>query len=282
MLSVYGPGGVGGVLAAVVRHAGIDVEIVATERTAATINEVGLNLESAQYGSIQVDVPARTEPTPGSAIIVATKAYSLPEIAQNIEESAPSEIVSLCNGVSHAERIHDLGASRATCGAIRIVSERTSPGVFLHHSKFTMIDVEEAARGWEIPETLERAGLTVRVGGTEAEVLWNKLRFLAPMALLTASTGKLLGPAMVQSEPLIEEVAQIATASGLETAPDDIYNFLNKIDPDSDSSLGRDVTAGNPTEIDALGHDLVRTAERAGIDTPALAAAIQAIESRLA
>lgn len=281
-MSIVGPGGVGGVLAAVAKNSGADVEVVARPRTADIINERGLRLRSAEFGDIRVPMAARLSPTPGSSVIIATKSYALAAVAESIAQSLPKEIIALCNGISHVDQIHALPADRVTCGSIKIVSERTGPGEYVHHSSFTIIDVEEAAADWDAVSSLGRAGIAVNPAGSEMEVLWRKLRFLAPMALLTASTGLPLGKALVGSEALNAEVAQIATASGLPTKPVEILASLKKVAPDSTSSLARDVVAGNPTELDALGRELVRKAETLGIDTPAIAGAVAAIEERIA
>ncbi|AZN30807.1 2-dehydropantoate 2-reductase [Flaviflexus salsibiostraticola] len=281
MLSIIGPGGVGGVLAVIAKNSGIDVEVVARPETAALINERGLELTSVHHGDSLVSVPARTEPSPGSSIILATKSYSLPEITDSVARSRPAEILALFNGVAHVDRVHELPAPRITCGSIKIVAERIAPGRLIHHSAFTIVDVEEAAADWQVTAMLRRSGVQVEVGGGEMEVLWRKLRFLAPMALLTASTGRPLGPALDGGDALIAEVAAIASASGLATAPEQIRANLAKVAPDSSSSLARDVEAGNRTELDALGHDLIRRARAAGIPVPALEAAVNRIEARM-
>lgn len=281
MLSIVGPGGVGGVLAAVAQRAGEDVEVVATPQTARVLNERGLHLKSRQFGEFHTDIVARTEPSSNSLVIVAVKSYSIPDITDDIRDSKPKEVLALCNGLAHAESIHALGAPTTTSGSIRIVSERVEPGRYLHHSKFTIIGIEEAARDWEISAILNRIGISTNIGGTERQVLWNKLRFLAPMALLTASKATTLGPARQGSEELLAEIAAIATAEGMETTANDIAENLARIDGDSDSSLGRDVTAGNRTELDSLGTDLIRIARTHGIATPALEDAVAAIERRL-
>lgn len=281
-MSIIGPGGVGGVLAAVAARSGIDTEVVATPRTVDIINRRGIRLTSRQFGEIAVPMTARLRPTPGSVIIIATKSYTLPEITPGIAESQPAEVLALCNGLSHVDQVHEMPADRVTCGSISIVSERVAPGELHHHSEFTAIETEARAADWEAVSLLRQAGIRVVCRGDEWEVLWRKLRFLAPMALLTASTGQTLGPALAGAEPLIGEVAAIATASGLPTAPAEISAALSTVAPDSTSSLARDVGAGKSTELDALGHDLIRRGRRLGIGTPALERAVEAVERRMA
>lgn len=282
MFSIIGPGGVGGVLAVLAKKSGLDVEVVATPATAAVINERGLELSSAQFGNAVVRVDARTEPSSGSSIIIATKSYSLPDIEDSVARSRPKEVLTLFNGLAHVERVHELPAPRVTCGSIRIVAERVAPGKILHHSTFTVVEVEDAAADWEVTGMLTQSGIEVQLGGGEMDVLWRKLRFLAPMALLTASTGLPLGPACQGGDALIAEVAAIASASGLVTQPEQIKASLAKVAPDSSSSLARDVESGSRTELDALGYDLIRRGQAAGIPVPALEAAVNRIEARVA
>lgn len=267
-------------LAGVVGQAGFDVEVVARPSTASVINERGISLRSKQYGDIDVKVPARTEPTPGSLVVIAAKSYTIPEISDSIAASKPQEIVALCNGITHRDVVHEIPSPRTTCGSIRIISERVAPGQYLHHSAGSIITLEDAAKDWDIPRILTKAGMDVRFGGSEKRVLWDKLRFLAPMALLTASTGATIGPAREGSEPLLEEIAAITSAEGVPTTASELMDNLASIDDDADSSLGRDVNAGNRTELDALGHDLVRIAATHSIPTPVLEQTIASIERR--
>ncbi|MDC6695269.1 ketopantoate reductase family protein, partial [Leclercia adecarboxylata] len=85
-------------LAGVVGQAGFDVEVVARPSTASVINEGGVRLRSKQFGDIDVKVPARTEPTPGSLVVIAAKSYTIPGISDSIAASRPQEIVALCSG----------------------------------------------------------------------------------------------------------------------------------------------------------------------------------------
>ena len=60
MISVIGPGGVGGLLAGLLARAGIETTVVARETTARRIAAEGLTIDSAPFGRFHVDVPAAT------------------------------------------------------------------------------------------------------------------------------------------------------------------------------------------------------------------------------
>lgn len=285
MLNIYGPGGVGGVLAGALAHAGVDVAVVARPSTAAVINRAGLRLDSAQFGHFTVEVPAVTAPMKGVPTLICTKSYALDAIADAIRAAHPAEVGALCNGASHVEKVRAL-AEVAWSGSIRVISERVAPGVIKQSSTFSDIRVPDAFADGEIAAALRAGGVKVDAGGTEPQVLWNKLAFLSPMALLTAATGVGVGVAIEQqpelAEALTREMATVAQAEGAAIMAGDIMANLRSLGRDSLSSLARDVRDGKPhTEFDALGPAVLDAASARGIATPALAALVSAVDDRL-
>src|SRR3954469_14244439 len=57
-IAVVGPGGVGGLLGAILSRAGHDITFVARESTAAVLNAHGLSVSSIQFGDWVAPAPA--------------------------------------------------------------------------------------------------------------------------------------------------------------------------------------------------------------------------------
>lgn len=77
-VAVLGPGGVGGLLAALLARAGVDVVVLAGGRTVRQIAERGLRLESKRFGDFQVrlrSTPQLEEPV--RACMITVKATQL-------------------------------------------------------------------------------------------------------------------------------------------------------------------------------------------------------------
>lgn len=227
------------------------------------------------------------QPPNGSLVIVAAKAYGLADVLPGIAAAAPREVLFLQNGVSHLDLVHAAlpNCERVACGAIRIVSTRAADGVITQPYDLRIVDLPESTREWMLTKALVDAGVDTTIGGTEAEVLWKKYRFLSALALATSWRDAPIGPAM-DSEPgvietMVAEIAAIADAEGVPTDPDRVVEQLRSLDPGAPSSMWNDVKAGGPTELDALGVHLVELALRHGIDAPTLTRAVDAIGARL-
>ncbi|WP_448073431.1 ketopantoate reductase family protein [Georgenia yuyongxinii] len=283
MLAVVGPGAVGGLLAALLHRAGGDVVAVARPATAQRLLADGLHVRSEQFGEWTAHLPVATEIPDGAAVVLAVKAYALPDVLPDLVAARPSEVLTLLNGTGHAATLRAAGLPVA--GASIQVEAVREGGAVVHRGGFCNLTVPDAAASWRTTRALEAAGVAVRTGGRETEVLWRKYAFLAPMALLTSWTDQPIGPALVQ-EPtvaagLVAEVAAVATAEGVPTEPAGLDEALRRLPATMRSSLQHDVHRGGPAEIDALGGDLLRLAERHGIDVPTLARVVGEVRARL-
>lgn len=283
-IAIVGPGGVGGIIAGALFRANIPVDIVARPTTARVIAEKGLRVDSAQFGTFTAPIPVRTEPAEGSAVIIATKAYSLADIAQQVSRAHPVEVVALCNGIAHTGQVEAM-ADNAVSASIRIFAERTAPGVIVQHTDQSLIVIPEKAWDGPVARALIEAGFDVKKGGTQERVLWEKLSMLSPLALLTASSGEPIGRAL-DADPdftrgLVAEVAELARRGGADVTAESVLRLLASLEPTSTSSLARDVAAGNSTELDALGTQVAELAESAGLSHEYLDAAVARVERRM-
>jgi len=103
--------------------------------------------------------------------------------------------------------------------------------------------------------------------------LWEKAARLAPLAALTAATGRPLGE--LRADPrlraALEEACAVARADGAPTSPEDQWAMIAAMPPALTTSTARDVAAGRPSELDAIVGSVVRAGRRLGVPTPTLA-----------
>ena len=75
----------------------------------------------------------------------------------------------------------------------------------------------------DAPEQLVRAGIDSRAGGSEEDVLWEKLARQGPIAVLTSCAGQTIGE--LRSDPrlrlAVEEACAVAAADGARTTFDE-------------------------------------------------------------
>ncbi len=145
-----------------------------------------LIVESVVLGNFEIDVPAAaTLDREIDALWVATKAMQLKAATALAPPARVGEatVVPLLNGVDH------LAALRAkylnvVAGAIRVESERSAPARIRQTSPFLRV---ELAGSEPLARELREAGIETRLRDDELTLLWEKLVFLAPLALATSA-----------------------------------------------------------------------------------------------
>lgn len=260
---------------------------MARPETARAINEQGLSIRSPHFGDWTSRLEARSDIPTGARVIVATKAFAVPEVAASVGEAHPAEVISLLNGMEHMTLLRASVHGAPVAGAtIAVEALRASVTVIDHKSPFLTIVVPAAAAEFATVADLNRAGLGVRVGGSEEEVLWAKLRFLAPMALLTSYWRQPIGAALDHdselTRSLLAEVAAVATSDAAPATPEEIATALAKLPAAMRSSLQADLEAGNESELDAIGGALIRRGESHGIATPTIEHIVRELAARTA
>jgi 2-dehydropantoate 2-reductase len=291
-VAVVGPGGVGGLVGALLARAGHHVVYVARPDTAAALNSGGLSVHSAQFGEFHV--PAKAAPRlagPVDLCVVAVKATSLDTALAGVpaEELADSLVLPLLNGVEHMTVLRArYPAAQVVAGTIRVESTRVAAGRIEHTSPFSVIQVASDTGPRErvdaLAAQLRQGGLEATVRDDETALLWDKLAFLAPLALLTTHAGAPAGAVretrLADLEAVVGEVAAVAVAAGARVDPATILGVFDRIPAAMKSSMQRDAEANRPTELDAIGGAVLRAARRHGIDTPVTTRLVDELRSR--
>ncbi len=141
-IAVLGPGGVGGLVAGALDHAGTPVTLVARESTAELIAARGLRVSSVRLGDFVAHprAVARLE-EPVEALVIATKATGLQEALERIA-APPALVVPLLNGLDHVAVLRErFGEQTVVAGTIRVEADRPESGTVVHTSPFLRIDM---------------------------------------------------------------------------------------------------------------------------------------------
>ncbi|MEW2508737.1 2-dehydropantoate 2-reductase [Streptomyces sp. NPDC046870] len=282
-VAVLGPGGTGGLLAALLSRSGHRVICLAGEATADTLRRTGVTVRSPQFGDFTAAVDADTElREPVDACLITVKHTALGAALTRVPPAVLGDAlaVPLLNGVEHPGTLRArYRPDRVAPAVIRVESTRTAPGVIEHGSPFTEIDLAgdavPRARLEALAAHLTACGATARVAGDETAALWAKMAFLAPFALLTTRYGVPLGTVRTRHREelaaLVAETAAVSRACGAPADPDKALARYDAFPPAAKSSMQRDAEAGRPLELDAIGGALLRAAERHGVPVPVTA-----------
>lgn len=274
--AVLGPGGVGGLLGGLLARRGHRVICLAGERTAAALRERGLRVRSAMFGEFQAPVEAvAVLDEPVDACLVTVKALQLDEALERVPPHALGGglVVPFLNGVEHVGVLRRrYPARQVIAAAMRVESFRVGPGEIEHAGPFAAVELVGAPG---LAARLRDAGLDVAERDDEAAVLWGKLSFLAPLALVTAHAGVPVGRARTERRDdllaVYGEVARVAAAQGVAVDGQALLAAVDGLPEGMKSSMQRDAEAGVAMEIDAIGGAVLRAATRAGIDVPVTA-----------
>jgi 2-dehydropantoate 2-reductase len=269
-VAVLGPGAVGGALGVRMALAGERVVCVARPETGAAIAAEGLTLvtDDAEHTE-QLEVTERLK-EPVDLLLVTVKAYGLDDGISHIH-TEPGLVLPLLNGLEHMDvlRAHFANVVAAAIGHFE--GYRESPTRIVQQTP-GLVNVAAT----EAPEQLERAGIATRVGGREKDVLWEKLARQGPIAVLTSVAGETIGE-LRSGQRLrlaIEEACAVAAADGARTTFEEQWAIIESLPDWATSSTERDVTAGRPSELDAIGGAVVRAGRRLDVPTPTLEEAL--------
>ncbi|WP_079127235.1 ketopantoate reductase family protein [Streptomyces sp. TP-A0874] len=279
-VAVLGPGGVGGLVGALLARAGHRVICLAGTATADALRRDGLTVSSAQYGDFTVPVEADTELREQVDVcFVTVKQTALADALERIPAGALGGglVVPLLNGVEHVAVLREhFPPERVIAATITVESTRVAPGRIEHgglHPAIRMAPLRSPDPAVDrLTGLLAEAGLKAATAADETETLWGKLCFLAPMALLTTRYGLTAGGARTERRAelhaVIAEVTAVARAAGAPVTAEDIQQRFDAAPPTMKSSMLRDAEAGRPLELDAIGGAVLRAAEALGVAAP--------------
>lgn len=288
--AILGAGGVGGFIGGALARAGADVLLLLRPQTLAR-HRGRLRVESIVFGDFEVEVAT------ASALDRAVDVVWVTPKATHLEaalELAPADkvgeavVVPLLNGVDHVAMLRKRFA-HVLAAVIFVESERVEPGLVRQKTAFANIVLAPGPRRAEIIEELRAAGFGVTLAHDDQTLLWEKLAFLAPLALTTTALGAPLG--VVQADPewnvrLVDchdEAVLIALAEGAALDAANLrQRFLGFSGGELRTSMQKDFDAERPLELDAIAGPIIRGGRRHTIATPATEELIGLVEARVA
>ncbi len=291
-IAVLGPGGVGGLLAALLDRAGHEVTVVARDSTAARIAASGIEVDSVTFGRFTAR-PRAVEQLADTtdALLVATKASGLEAALERIDVE-PATVLPLLNGLDHIAVLRRRFPSDSVlAGSIRVEADRPQAGVVVHTSPFLLVSMASrlpamAPRVERLAGALGDAGVPFEVLDSEADVMWSKLVRLNALACTTSAYDKLLGE--IRSTPALRadlvgamtEAAAAGRAEGADVDGETAIEELERAHATLGSSMQRDIAAGREPELDAIPGSVMRAAARHGLTCPTIERLVEMIAAR--
>jgi 2-dehydropantoate 2-reductase len=289
--AILGAGAIGGLVGTALAAIGEDVTmIVRAQRLANYPHNLSLerppgseSLTAAAKAVTRLDEPV-------DVLWIATKTYQL-QNALELIRTPPRYVVPLLNGVDHVAVLRTrFGAEKVVPATIAVEAEKSGPGKFIQRSPFIRLNLASSAEtllGTTV-EALRKIGFTAEFFQNEQTLLWNKLCFLGPFALVTSASGFNIGEVLADSawaqklRLTVSEACAVANASGAELNATQIQAVFDGVPPAMRSSMQKDVAAERQLELDAIGGPIVRGGKRYGVDVSTTSGLMTAIRAKAA
>jgi 2-dehydropantoate 2-reductase len=286
--AILGAGGVGGLMAACLAHAGAAVTLVVKPDSLAKYPEQ-LQLESP-FGTFTVPVARAGEVPSCDVLWITVKATQLDaSLAAMTHPESVRAIVPLLNGIDHMALLRGkYGTEKIIAATIAVESERIAPGHIIHRSPFARLNVSSKGKdllGATI-EQLQKIGFECRFIDDEPTLMWGKLVFLAPFALTTTAANRNVGEILSDPEwrdlgmACIREVCAVAVAEGARIDVQKVLTGVSGMPGAMRSSMQKDVEQGKIPELDTIAGPILRAAKRHGIEVPVTKKLITKVEQR--
>jgi 2-dehydropantoate 2-reductase len=285
---IVGAGGVGGLLAAVLRRAGVDVSLLVTERHLKPIRSKGLAVIGPE-GRFSVEIQAELDPReigPCDAVIVTTKMWSLEALAPTLRPllKENTAVIPVQNGIDGPETLAGaLGWKHVVYGSASLNAAIEEPGVIRQKNPqygltVAEADGKESARLLEIKKIFGSAGISLEIGSDGPALLWNKFIGLVANSSLCSLLRSPIGAVQKDDEAwalytaVFNEVVAVGRAAGISLPAQKVEARLEgarKSPPMVMPSMAVDLVAGNRLEYPWLGGRVRELGRKHGVPTPA-------------
>ncbi len=303
-ICIYGPGAIGGLIAARLAQAGHTVSVVARGAHLTAIREHGLRIVS-EKNETKVRIKAEHNPAllgPQDCVIVAVKGQSLPEVAAGIAPllGPDTSIVTAMNGVPWwffdrlafgdgklrlesldpgGQLTRAMPTERIVGCVVHLAASTPEPGVIRHSMDERLILGEpggrNTARTQAIVAALKEAKFETVATATIEKEFWVKLlgniSFNPVAALTLATANRLIADEYVKAYmvSIMHECLAIGRAVGVDAAidPEARMEMARRLGAFKPSTL-QDMEAGKSLEIDGLLIGTLEIARKAGVAAP--------------
>jgi 2-dehydropantoate 2-reductase len=299
-VAVIGAGGIGGLFGGLLARAGHEVSFLARGEHLRAIQDRGLEVRSAEFGTFVVQGAASDDATDlgqVDLVLFAVKTYDLDPAALAAKQvlAPQGSLLTFQNGLDAPDQVAAVvGQEHVLIGTAALETTILEPGVIGHLSKFHFVTVSAfddppTPTVDQVAEALRSAGATVTVAPDGRRTLWEKAWALIPMATVTAVCRAPIGEirdlpetrALIES--LLDEVSAVARACGYDLPEARARAHAMMMDiapPGMKASMARDFERGGRTELEALTGALVRLADAQGVNVPATRTAYAILKLR--
>lgn len=285
-ITIIGSGAMGCLFGGLLTEAGHDVSLLDVwPEHVKKMQKEGLTLSQ---GSVERNIRVKVfihpdDIDPAELILVFVKHVHTAEAARTaltlVDED--SVVLTLQNGMGNAEILANiLGDARVVCGTTAQGAMLLGPGHIQHSGKGSTIigmwDRSDHPMPGRIADVFTSAQIETQCVPDIGPTLWNKLLVNVGINAVTALTGikngQLLDLDASRSlvAAAVNEAASVALALGVMIAEKPIENVLSIAEATGPnrSSMGQDVDAKRPTEINAINGYIVQQAAKLGIAAP--------------
>jgi 2-dehydropantoate 2-reductase len=294
---VVGAGGVGGLLAAVLRRAAVDVSLLVTERHLTAIRGNGLAV-IAPDGRFSVEIQAELDPRAigvCDVVVVTAKMWAVEALAPTLQPllGKDTAVIPVQNGIDAPGILAKaLSWGHVVYGSASLNAAIEEPGVIRQKNPNYGLTVAEAqgqesARLLKVKETFGAAGISVEVSTDGPGLLWDKFIGLVANSSLCSLLRSPMGVVQKDEETwslyaaVFNEVVAVGRAAGISLPLEKTEARLARArtsPPMVMPSMAVDLVAGNRLEYPWLGGRVRELGREHGIPTPAndfIAAALQ-------
>lgn len=294
---VIGAGGTGGCIAAYMARAGKDVTVIARGGHLEQIRKQGIRLETVKGTEVVSPVtayemreytnrPAQNAAGRPDVIFVCVKGYSLEDVVPFIRKVSKKEtiVIPILNLYGTGAKLQKmLPELLVTDGCIYIAAQIREPGTIrMNGTIFRIVygvrDPDELRRElFIVAEDLRQSGIEAVLSENIRRDALQKFSYVSPMAAAglyfhaNAERFQVTGDERDTFAALVKEIDRLAEAMGISFQVDIVRNnlaILDALSPEASTSMQRDIAAGKPSEIDGLIFEVVRMADRYGVELP--------------
>ena len=295
---IVGAGALGGYFGGKLTRGGADVTFLVRPRRAAQLAERGLVIKdpAGDFATPVRTVLAGAIPGLYDVVFLACKSYDLDAA---IEDFAPAlspdgAVLPVLNGINHIAALRDrLCAGRVLGGMTTVHAALTAEGDIVKftdtpgQTAFGELDGQHSVRCEGIAAAFTAAGIASTLSADILREMWAKFCAIGAIAAIaTLSRARAGEVAAVPAgaafaAAAFEECARVTEAEGY-PPPQAIRDFVRHVYGQPGSTYGpsilSDIENGRPTEGEHIVGDLVRRADRLGLEAPILRAALCAVQ----
>jgi len=291
-IGILGLGGVGGYFGGLLAKAyfksdEVEIVFIARGETQKAIAETGLKIITDNTETIVHPKLVSNNPDEIGVLdylICATKTYDIKESLLSIKKCIVPKtvILPLYNGVDAPERIQKIFPGNDILqGCVYIISMIFSPGTirkigFYEKLFFGSKTVSKNKLG-QLQSIFEKAKIESYLVDNIEETVWEKFIFISALASSTSYLNQNIGEILNNKKSkavyveLLNEIEAVAKAKGLQLSNDIVDQTILKLEKspkEATSSMHRDLTAGNKTEVISLTQFVVNEGLKHGVKTP--------------